>query len=159
KEPLAGTLSTGVAGRVTVTSNGRLPDGMRAAYRFVPVAIVEAGAPTGTIPSTNPPMRLATGSARGGTMKLAVVGPSRPGRYRLELELRDSDGTVLTEGRLPAIPDTLVRVYGSDAVTYDVTQKKTELSVTVTNVGRRDIAAISAPAPKSTVTAAARTTL
>ena len=70
-----------------------------------------------------------------------VDAPNRPGRYRLELELRDSDGSPLTEHEVPAIPDLAVRVFGSDAVTYALSRSSNGVAVRVTNVGRRVIPA------------------
>ena len=140
EKPVAGDASVGRPTTVTVgTRAGDLPDGLHAAYRFVPVAIVEAGSPTGPLPAADPAFLPATGTSRAGGLPLTVTAPTRAGRYRLELQLRDSDGTELTEYGVPAIPDTAIRVFGSDAVAYRVAQDKGGLTVTVTNAGRRAI--------------------
>src|SRR5204862_2452683 len=97
----------------------------------------------------------ANGESRNGHLALTVVAPSRAGRYRLELQIRDSDGAPLTEQRLPAIPSAAVRVYGADAVTYELRQDDAGLAVGVTNVGRQTIP----PAPADDPSADARSTL
>ncbi len=141
--PSLGELSTGRAAVLTVsTRSGSLPDGLEAAYRFVPVAVVEAAMPNGQLPSVDPSFRLADGESHNGAFRLTITTPARPGRYRLELQVRDSDGTPLTEYGVPAIPATTLRVFGSDAVTYQLSQVGTGLRVTVRNVGRQVIPAV-----------------
>jgi hypothetical protein len=138
--PVVGQASTGRPVDVTVTAGqGDLPDGLEAVYRFVPVAIVEAGVSPSKAPAVDPAFRLATGASLDGVLELTVTAPTRPGRYRLELQLRDSDGTKLTERGVPRIRASAVRVYGSDAVSYGLTQQNSALALTVTNSGRRVI--------------------
>jgi hypothetical protein len=142
REPEVGDASTGKPVVVTIaTDQGTLPDGLEAAYRWVPVAVVEAGTPSGTVPPADPDFRPAKGAATDDQLRVTVTAPARPGRYRLELQLRDSDGTELTEYDVPEIPDAAVRVYGADAVSYAITATDTGLAITVTNEGTRTIPA------------------
>ena len=151
-----GPMSTGTSARVTVaTSAGSLPDGLRAAYRFVPVAVVEAGSRTGAMPKINPSFKPAIGSTKSGRLTVKVDAPTRPGRYRLELALRDSDGSILTEYGVPSIPPLAVRVYGSDAVTYTIAQSSSGIGITVKNVGRRLIEAGDTTATEAALAAGA----
>ncbi len=141
-QPIVGALSAGRTATVKLTTRaGNLPDHLHIAYRFVPVAVVEASAPTGAAPDPDPEFKLASGTSHKGAFQLRLTSPTRPGRYRLELRLRDSDGSVLTEFGLPRIASTAVRVRGADAVAYDLHSTANGLRATVTNVGRRTIPA------------------
>jgi hypothetical protein len=140
--PGAGDATAGKPLTVTVTTtSGSLPDGLEAAYRFVPIAVVEAGTPSGMVPPADPDFRLAKGESENDQLRISVTAPTRPGRYRLELELRDSDGTALTEFDVPEIPSAPVRVYGADAVSYAIAATDTGFAVTITNEGTRTIPA------------------
>lgn len=146
-DPVVGDGSAGKALAVAVeAAEGDLPDGLEMAYRFVPVAVVEAGAAARTAPEADPEFRLAKGESADGRIRATVTAPRLAGRYRLELQLRDSDGTELTEYGVPEIPDATVRVYGSDAVSYAVTTTGAGLAITVTNEGTRAIPASGAGA-------------
>ena len=140
EKPLMGDASTGQPVEVTITASaGELPDGLPAAYRFVPVAVVEAGSPGDTVPPLDPVFRSSEGTSLDNRLEIIVEAPERPGRYRLEVELRDSDGTTLTEYDVPEIPAAGIRVYGSDAVSFELQQDPAGLAVVVTNAGRRVI--------------------
>ncbi len=153
-QPLVGDASTGRAVDVTIkVSSGELPNGLRAAYRFVPVAVVEAGSPGGSVPRLDPIFRLSAGESLRNRLKISVEAPARPGRYRLEVELRDSDGTKLTEYDVPNIPNAGVRVFGSDAVSFKLRQDPAGLTVVVTNEGRRAIPPVGAVPADSAVPA------
>ncbi len=143
-DPIVSDANAGKPVTITLTTRaGRLPDGLEAGYRFVPVAVVEAGPMTGGVPPADPTFRRAIGEAADDTLRITVTAPTRPGRYRLELQLRDSDGSVLTEFGVPSVPDAAVRVYGADAVGYDLSEDAGKLSVRVSNEGRQLIPALS----------------
>lgn len=139
-----------LAGRESVVSvkvratdgGGRLPDGLTVAARWRPVAIVETGTPAKTVPELLPEFTLVPGGTDGGSIRATVTPPAVPGRYRLELQLRDSDGTPLNDGSRLPIPGLLTRVHATDAVTYALAQTDEGLQITIANVGRKPIAAI-----------------
>lgn len=140
---IGGLMTAGQPATITVgPSTGavkRFPDGLRVAARFVPIAVVEANAPVTTAPDPDPAFRLVTGLTRGGRIEATVVPPDLPGRYRLEFQVRDSDGTRLRDGSRFAVPALVTRAYGANAVTFGVGQVTDGLAITVTNVGIRSI--------------------
>lgn len=155
-----GTLLAGRTATVTVKARpadggGNLPDGLTVAARWRPVSVVETTAPPAKAPALLPEFELIEGSTRGGSISAAITPPDLPGRYRLELQLRDSDETPLTDGSRLAIPGIQVRVHAQDAVTYDLRQTADGLSITVSNVGRKAIAAIGTGKAASVLTTVA----
>ncbi|MBM4408445.1 MAG: hypothetical protein FJ038_07590, partial [Chloroflexi bacterium] len=139
---LAGRKATVTALAKPTDGGGKLPDGLMVAARWRPVSVVETTVPPAKVPVLLPEFELVDGATQGGTVTAAITPPELPGRYRLELQLRDSDGSPLTDGSRLAIPGLQIRVHAQDAVTYDLSQTTDGLEVTVTNVGRRPIAAI-----------------
>ena len=90
-----------------------LPDGLRAAYRFVPLALVPGAAASTVDRSATPPWVTMPGSSSGGSIAESVVTPTAPGTYRLEVELLDSDGTPLTEPGFTSLAATSGRGHRS----------------------------------------------
>ena len=94
------------------TSNpgAALPAALRFAVRWTPVAVVEASAQA---PAAAPgaPWRFARRSdGPGQVVRLALRAPALPGRWRLDVEARDSDGRPLPKTDRPQIRSLEVRV-------------------------------------------------
>jgi hypothetical protein len=157
------TRDTVIAGRkVTVRvdidvadGGGPLPDGLRIAARWRPIAIIETSTPARTPPPARPDFELISGRTTGGKVLASVVAPKVPGRYRLELQIRDSDGTPLSDGSRLAIPGVSLRVHATDAVAYDLEQTDDGLSITIRNIGRKAIAAVGTGKSAATLTSVA----
>jgi hypothetical protein len=137
-----------VGGTVTVTlaptpDAGRLPAGLHAAYRFIPEAVQVDDA---TVPPADPPFVLGDGVSSDGQLILGIVAPTTPGAYRIEFELRDSDGTPMTEPNLPAVPPLETAVHAMDSVSFSLAEDADGLVLTVTNTGIEAIPAVD-PAP------------
>jgi hypothetical protein len=76
---------------------------------------------------------------------LVVAAPVAPGRYLLDVEMRDSDGRLLPAAERVHIPSVEVRVWGDRAVSYDLEPNPAGdgAVVRITNTGRTTIPAIS----------------
>ena len=86
-----------------------LPDAIRFAVRWTPVALAEGDSSAPAAPAAA--WSLVTGSARTGqTVNLAVSAPRLPGAWRLDIEARDSDGSLLPPTDARPIRSLAVRV-------------------------------------------------
>src|SRR6478735_6024357 len=90
--------------------------------------------------------RVGAGTRR---IELVAVAPAAPGRYLLDVEMRDSDGRPLPAADRVQIPGVEVRVWGDRAVSYDIEPNLAGdgAVVRITNTGRTTIPAISPRIP------------
>jgi hypothetical protein len=100
------------------------------------------------VPSVAEPTRTTSGPARrvrteARTITIAVPAPREPGRYRLDVEMRDSGGRPLPAADPVDIPSVEVQVWSHRAVRYDLTPSLdgTGVVVRVTNTGLVEIPA------------------
>jgi hypothetical protein len=94
----------------TADPGATLPDALRFAVRWTPLAVVEASA---DVPTAAPasPWRFARRTAGPDhVVRLALKSPSLPGLWRLDVEARDSDGRPLPKTDRPAIRGLDLRV-------------------------------------------------
>jgi hypothetical protein len=118
---------------------GSLPPGLHAAYRFVPEEVEGNDA---SAPLADAPFALGDGVSSDGRLTLRIVAPTTAGAYRTEFELRDSDGTPMTEPHLPAVPSLQTEVHAMDGVSFKLVQDGDDLVLTVTNRGIDAIPAV-----------------
>ena len=90
--------------------------------------------------------RVGAGTRR---IELLVLAPAAPGRYLLNVEMRDSDRRPLPAADRIRIPGVEVRVWGDRAVSYDIEPDVAGdgAVVRITNTGRTTIPAISPRIP------------
>lgn len=144
--PVAGS-RLGVVVPWTARSGAVLPDGIRFAARWVPLAVVENGA-TGPRKAPTSRWTLVSRRDRGRTARLGVRVPSTPGLYRLELQARDSDGRQLPKSDRPGIRSLVVRVAGAREADASLALRTDgRLEGTITNIGTRPILASRAGTP------------
>jgi LysM repeat protein len=118
-----------------------VPPGLRFVVRWRPLAIVEADptdateAPASaalTAPAFGKPI---TGSWHGSDVDLAVGAPTTPGRYALDVTVRDTDGAPLPDATRLAIASVIVQVYAGQAVSYDAASTTAAVHFVATNLG------------------------
>ena len=154
---VSGPLHGGDQASVQLTwAGGTIPAAVEFVARWVPVeldadavaavpspaASAETGAVRGVLGASpaNPSVTTAAPRARSTarSFTLAVAAPSEPGRYVLELEMRDAGGGPLPSAQQVRIPSVAVRVWGDRAVSVDVEPSfdGTGAIVQITNTGR-----------------------
>ncbi len=107
-----------------------LPSAIRFAVRWTPVALAE-GDPTAPAAPAAAWSLVARAVRAGQTVNLAVSAPSLPGSWRLEIEARDSDGSLLPPTDSRPIRSLAVRVVAAteSAITVGVDPLPTVPSV------------------------------
>ena len=97
-----------------------LPDAIRFAARWTPVALAE-GNPTAPVEPPAPAWALLSRTTREGqTVRLSVTAPTLPGSWRLEIQARDSDGYPLPATDAPPITSVPVHVAAPTEATISV---------------------------------------
>jgi beta-N-acetylglucosaminidase len=87
-----------------------LPDAIRFAVRWTPVALAEGGSSAPAAPVAAAWSLDAKATRAGQVVNLAVSAPSLPGSWRLDIEARDSDGSLLPATDARPIRPLAVRV-------------------------------------------------
>ena len=120
---------------------GALPAAVRFLVRFRPLALREADpqiAQVTRLPATlrSPAFRPPLETDREATsVGLTVLAPAWPGRYAVEVLIRDTDGAPLPDADKLRIRSTVVRVSPAASVSYSVSSQATGLVVRATNTG------------------------
>jgi hypothetical protein len=161
---VSGGLHGGDKASVELTwAGGTIPAGVEFVARWVPAELdadavaavptpaanAETGAVDGVLSASPPNPAITTAASRARTMArsitLTVAAPSQPGRYLLEVDMRDTGGGSLPSAQRVRIPGVAVRVWGDRAVSVDVEPSLdgTGAIVRITNTGRLAIPAIS----------------
>ena len=127
-------------------TGGAIPARLEFVATWVPVILdAEMVAASGRASAAKP---LTVKTRRSGSeaeaITLAVAAPRQPGRYRLQVEMRDVKGGTLPRSDRIAIPQADVRVWGDHAVAVTVEPDPDGSGVTVRikNTGRKAIPAV-----------------
>jgi len=117
-------LGAGVKADVSVEwkakTGAHLPTGLLFAVKWTPVAVAEDG--VGPIPAlAAPTWRTVRTTDEHHALGLTVAAPKAPGLWRVEIDPRDSDGSVLPSSDHPKIKSALLRVVGPDEAILAVT--------------------------------------
>ncbi len=166
---VSGTLHGGDRASVRLTwAGGAIPAGVEFVAHWQPVELdayaiaaassssvtgdpgaVDAATPATAPASPTPPSnatRVAARRVRTGTrsIALALAAPRQPGTYLLTVEMRDTGGGPLPAAQRVPIPNAEVRVWGDQALGYDLEPSPdgSGAVVRVTNMGRIAIPAI-----------------
>ncbi len=120
-------------------TGAHLPAGLLFAVRWTPVAIAEDGVgPLNALAA--PTWRTVDATDEHHTLGLAVAAPKAPGIWRLEIDPRDSDGSLLPSSDHPKIKSALLRVVGPDeAVLALAPGGSGTLEATVRAAGRKAV--------------------
>ena len=130
----------------TARPGAQLPDALRFAVRWTPLAVIEASA---DVPAAAPatPWRFARRTeGPDHVVRLALKPPTLPGLWRLDVEARDSDGRPLPKTDRPAIRGLDLRVVAPGEVGVALAvgdDGGLAATVSVAGVGRADAAAVS----------------
>jgi hypothetical protein len=144
-------------------AGGTIPAGVEFVARWVPVELdvdavaavpspvanAETGAVDGVLSAspTNPAITTAAPRTRSmaRSITLTAAAPSKPGRYLLEVDMRDTGGGPLPSAQRVHIPGVPVRIGSDRAVSVDVEPSLdgTGAIVRITNIGRVAIPAVS----------------
>jgi LysM repeat protein len=120
---------------------GAVPAGVRFLVRFRPLALREADPQISLVaklpgsirsPGFRPPLETDRGATSVG---LTVLAPSWPGRYAIEVLIRDTDGALLPDANRLRIRSAVVRVAPAASVSYSVSAQAAGLVVRATNTG------------------------
>jgi hypothetical protein len=118
------------------------PSGPGALEVVAPPSGSATRSPAAPVPNVPEPTRSTSVAARrvrneAHTITIAVSAPREPGRYQLDVEMRDSGGRPLLAADVVDIPSVEVRVWSHRAVRYDLgpTVDGTGVVVRVTNTG------------------------
>jgi hypothetical protein len=130
-----------------VTSDPGAADAMAdSAARATTTSLSSATLPGATVPRRSTPKAVAARRVRSKarSITLAVAAPREPGRYVLDVELRDAGRSQLPAGERVHVPGVEVRVVGDLAVSYDVEPSAdgTGAVVRITNAGLATIPAV-----------------
>jgi Mannosyl-glycoprotein endo-beta-N-acetylglucosaminidase len=133
---VAETASTGVANHGSIDA---APSPASAAGPSVVTAAPTGPDPSG--PSSVAARRVKSGSR---SITLGVAAPADPGTYLLDVEMLDSGRRPLPSAEQVNIPGVEVRVWGDQAVSYDLEPSLdgTGAEVRITNTGRATIPAV-----------------
>jgi hypothetical protein len=120
---------------------GALPAGVRFLIRFRPLAVREADPQMAQVARLPAALR-ASGfhspleTDRGATsVALTVMAPSWPGRYAVDVIVRDTDGAPLPDANRLRIRSAITRVSPAASVSYTISSEPTGLVVRATNTG------------------------
>jgi hypothetical protein len=141
-------------------AGGPIPAGVEFVAQWVPVELdvdaelsrvttVETGAVDGVVNASPTNPTITTAAPRSRTLArsttITVTAPRQPGRYLLQVDMRDTGGGPLPAAQRVHIPSVAVRVWGDRAVSVDLEPSLdgTGAIVRITNTGRVAIPAIS----------------
>lgn len=139
-----GTLHGGSKASVRLTwSGGAIPAGIEFVASWEPIELdSEVSGATSSPTVTGVAARRVKTQKR--SITLAMATPPEPGRYLLEVEMRDSGRRPLPAADRVHIPGVEVRVWGDRAVSYDIQPSVdgTGAVLRITNTGREVIPAV-----------------
>jgi beta-N-acetylglucosaminidase len=119
-----------------------LPDAIRFAVRWTPVALAEGDSSAPAAPVAAAWSLVAKATRAGQIVNLAVSAPSLPGSWRLDIEARDSDGSLLPPTDARPIRSLAVRVV---AATESAISVGVDPLPAVATVGRATTVAFTTP--------------
>lgn len=151
EEVVAAAIADAATAEVGALDLGAIDTMAMSASRAAAVSLSSVALPPTVTPRRSPPSTVAARriQTKDRSIILAVPAPDEPGRYTLELELRDAGRGPLPARERVDIPGVEVRVFDDRAVTYDIDPSPDGAGAVlrITNTGRVTIPAAPEPAP------------